>query len=98
MPAPQLPGDFPKLTVRQTDLSKNCVNCVTRDSFEIVRQRHDKYSAQVNRCRTHRQFARVKDLWPMLSAREQIRDPFPSLMKDRNVDQRLRPLAGRFRE
>jgi hypothetical protein len=94
----QLLGNFPKLTIRQRDLAKDCGNGVTRDSFEIVRQRDDKYSAQVNRCRTHRQFARVKDLWPMLSAREQIRDPFPPLMKDRNVDQRLRSLAGRFRE
>src|SRR5580704_18402405 len=94
----QLPGNFLKLTVRQSDLAKNCGDGVTRDSVEILRQRHDKYSAQINRCRTHRQFARVKDLWPMLLARKQIRDPLPSLMKDRDVDHRFRSVASGFRE
>src|SRR5712692_3243483 len=82
----QLPGNFLKLIVGQCDFSKNSGNRVARDFFEIVRQRHDKYSAQIDRCRTHRQLARVKDFWPMFSSREQIRDPLPSLMKDRNVD------------
>src|SRR5712692_2614067 len=94
----QLRGNFLKLTVRQGDFSKNCGNRVARDFFEIMRQRHDKYSTQIDRCRTHSQLARVKDLWPMFSSREQVRDPLPSLVKDRDVDQRLRSFAGGFRE
>src|ERR1035437_6655340 len=94
----QLAGDFLKLIVRQSDLSKNCGDGVTRDSFEMLCQRHNKYSAQINRCRTDRQFVRMKGLWPVFSSRKQICDPFPSLMKDRDVDQRFYPSASRFRE
>src|SRR5271156_1890613 len=94
----QLAGNFHKLLVGQGDLPENCGDGVAGDSFEIVQQRHHKYSAQINRRRTHRQLARVKDFRPMLPAREQIRDPFPSVMKDCDVDHRLRSFAGRLRE
>jgi len=36
----------------------------------------------------------MKDLWPMFCAREQICDPLPYLMKDRNVDQRFCSFAS----
>ncbi|MGA7871134.1 MAG: hypothetical protein WCA22_09570 [Candidatus Binatus sp.] len=87
-----------KLIVRQSDLSKNCGDGVTGDSFEIVRQRHNKYSAQINRCRTDRKFARIEDLRPMFSSRKQKCDPLPSLTKNRDVDQRFRRFARRFGE
>ena len=44
----QLGGDFPKLIVRQSDLSKNCGDGLASDFFEVLYARDNKYSAQIN--------------------------------------------------
>src|SRR5260370_15631313 len=94
----QLRGDFPKLIVRQGDLAKNCGDGFACDSFEILCARRHKYSAQINRCWTDCQFARVKDFRPMFSSRKEIGNPLTSLMKGGNVDHRFCSFAGGVRE
>src|SRR5579862_6605203 len=60
--------------------------------------RNDEYPAQIDRCGTYCQFARMKDLWPMFSPGKQICHPLASRMKDRDIDHRLWTFAGRLCE
>src|SRR5206468_8295275 len=88
--------DFLKYSFRQCDLSKNGSDLTAGDSLEILFERHNEYSTQINRSRAHCQLSSIKDLGPMFFPRKQAGDPLLPFVKKRNVDQRFWPLAGRI--